>query len=133
MGKIHVPQPPQPPQPPKVTTDLKSFLQKCLVYNNKQNQILPATIKKNYYNSFRSGITIGNTIGKCKTKVIQTGLSTFRHNQAYPGIIKTYLGIFKTLCNAGISRTVVYLEPQHIQNQKHIQNPGRFATLVYSE
>ena len=40
------PPPPQPPQPPKVTTDLKSFLQKCLVYNNKQNQILPATIKK---------------------------------------------------------------------------------------
>ena len=29
--------------------------------------------------------------------------------------------------------TVVYPEPWHIQNQKHIQNPGIFATLVYSE
>ena len=29
-------------------------------------------------------------MGKCKTKVIQTDLGTFRHNQAYPGIIQAY-------------------------------------------
>ena len=72
-------------------------------------------------------------MGKCKTKAIQTDLGTFRHNQAYPGIIQAYSGIFKTLCNPGIFRTVVYPEPWHIQNQKHMQNPGIFTTLVYSE
>ena len=50
-------------------------------------------------------------MGKCKTKAIQTDLGTFRHNQAYPGIIQAYSGIFKTLCNPGILRTVVYPEP----------------------
>ena len=72
-------------------------------------------------------------MGKCKTKAIQTDLGTFRHNQAYPGIIQAYSGIFKTLCNPGIFRTVVYPEPWHIQKQKYIQNLGIFAILVYSE
>ena len=62
------------------------------------------------------------TIGKCETKVIQTDLSTFRHNQAYPGIIQVYSGILSILCNPDM----VYPEPWHIQNQKHIQNPGIF-------
>ena len=48
---------------------------------------------------------------KCKTKAIQADLSPFRHNQAYLGIIQVYSGTFKTLCNPGIFRTVVYLEP----------------------
>ena len=34
---------------------------------------------------------------KCKIEAIQTDLGTFRHNQAYPGIIKTYSGILKTV------------------------------------
>ena len=50
-------------------------------------------------------------MGKCKTKAIQTDLGTFRHKQAYPRIIQVYLGIFKTLCNSGIFRTVIYPEP----------------------
>ena len=50
-------------------------------------------------------------MGKCKTKAIQTDLGTFRHNQADPGIIKAYSSIFKTLCNSGIFKTVVYPEP----------------------
>ena len=50
-------------------------------------------------------------MSKCKTKTFHTDLSTFRHNQAYPGIIQAYSGIFKTLCNPGIFRTVVYPEP----------------------
>ena len=53
---------------------------------------------------------------KCKIKAIQTDL-----------------GIFKTLCNSGIYKTVVYAEPWHIQNQKYIQNPAIFTSLVYSE
>ena len=44
---------------------------------------------------FRQGITMG----KQKTKDIQTDLGTFRHNQAYPGIIQV---------------TMEYLEPWYI-------------------
>ena len=29
-------------------------------------------------------------MSKCKAKAIHADLSTFRHNQAYPGIIQTY-------------------------------------------
>ena len=42
------------------------------------------------------------TMGKCKTKAIQTDLGIFRHNQAYPGIIQAY----SKLCV-----TLAYLEP----------------------
>ena len=45
----------------------------------------------------------------------------FRHNQAYPGITQTYSGIFKTLCNPGVFRTLVYPEFWQIQGQKYIQ------------
>ena len=50
-------------------------------------------------------------MGKCKTKAIQTHLDTFRHKQAYPGIIQAYSGIFRALCNPGIFRTVIHPEP----------------------
>ena len=33
----------------------------------------------------------------------------FMHNPAYPGIIQTYLGIIRTLCNPGIFRNLTYL------------------------
>ena len=29
-------------------------------------------------------------MGECKAKAIQTNLSTFKHNQTYPGIIQAY-------------------------------------------
>ena len=72
-------------------------------------------------------------MGKCKTKVIQTNLGTFRRNQTYPENIQAHSGVFRTLCYPDIFKTVVYSEPLHIQNQKHMQNPGIFTTLVYSE
>ena len=50
-------------------------------------------------------------MGECKAKAIQTDLSTFRHNQTYPGIIPAYSGIFRTLCYSDIFKTVVYPEP----------------------
>ena len=62
-----------------------------------------------------------------------------RHNQAHPRITQAYSGIFKTLCNSGIFRTVAYTEPWYIQNQKHIQNPqhihkpGIFKKPLFSE
>ena len=71
-------------------------------------------------------------MGECKTKAIQTNLGTFRHNQTYPGTIQAYSGTFRTLCYPDIFKTVVCPETCHFQNQKHIQNPGIFRTLVYS-
>ena len=50
-------------------------------------------------------------MGKCKTKAIQTNLGTFKHYQAYPRISQAYSGIFRTLCNPGIFKIMVYLEP----------------------
>ena len=76
---------------------------------------------KTVYGSFRSGITMG----KCKTKTIQEGLGTFRHNQVYPGIIHAYSGIFRNLTYLQLwcIRTPVYSERWNIQNSRHIQNP----------
>ena len=50
-------------------------------------------------------------MGECKTKAIQTNLDTFRHNQTYPGIIRAYSDIFKTLRYLDIFKTVGYSEP----------------------
>ena len=47
-------------------------------------------------------------MGKCKTKAIQTDLGTFRHNQAYPGIIQAYSKPCVTLA---------YSKPWYIQNR----------------
>ena len=69
-------------------------------------------------------------MGECKGESIQTNLRTFTHNQTYPGIIQAYLETSVTLM---YFITVVYLEPKHIQNQKHIQNIALFRTLAYSK
>ena len=54
-----------------------------------------------------------------------------RHIQPYAGICRqTYSGIFRTLCNLDIFRTLVYSEPWQLQNQWHIQNLGIFKTLA---
>ena len=58
---------------------------------------------------------------------ILTYSGIFRKNQTYPGIIQAYSGIFRTLCNLGIFRTLVYSKPWHIQN------PGIFRTRGYFE
>ena len=78
-------------------------------------------------------------MGEYKTKAIQTDLGTFRHNQAYPGIIQAYSGIFRTLCypdmfyNCGISRTLTYSEPEAYSEPWRIHNPGIFRTSADSE
>ena len=48
---------------------------------------------------------------KCKTKIIQTDLGTFRDNEPYLGIIQAYSGKLRTLCNPGTFKIVVY--PEH--------------------
>ena len=90
-------------------------------------------------------------MGECKAKPIQTKLSTFRHNQAYPGIIQAYLEPCVTLMyfRTDISRTLAYSEPEaysepydifrtplyserwHIQNLRHIQNPVATSTMEH--
>ena len=50
-------------------------------------------------------------MSECKAKVIRTNLGTFRHNQAYLGIIQAYSGIFRTLSYPDIFQTVVYPKP----------------------
>ena len=72
-------------------------------------------------------------MSKCNTKAIRRDLSTLSHNQAYPGIIQAYSGIFKTLCNPGISRTLTYSEPEAYSVSWHIQTPAIFRTATYSE
>ena len=78
-------------------------------------------------------------VDKSEAKAIQTHLSTFTHNHAYPGIIQAYSGIFKTLCNPGMFRTVVYpepftySEPEAYSEPWQIHNPGLFRTPIYSE
>ena len=88
---------------------------------------------KTVYGSFRLGIRMG----KCKTKAIQTYWGSFRHNQAYPGIIQAYSKPYVTL---------EYSEPWYIQKHDifrtrsifktlqvwYIQNPDIFRTLTYS-
>ena len=68
---------------------------------------------------------LGFTMRKCKAKAVQADFQV----RNYPA----YSGIFRTLCSPNIFRTLVYLDPWHIQNQKHIQNRGAFRTLAYSE
>ena len=82
-------------------------------------------------------------MGKCKAKAIQTDLGTFRHNQAYPGIIQAYSKPFLTLAYLemwyiqnpdtfkirNIFRTLVYSEPQYIQNPAIFQIQGLFRHL----
>ena len=65
----------------------------------------------------------------CKTKTIQTNLGTFRHNQTYPEITQVYLEPFLTLTYLKLW----YIQNPNIRNQKYIQNPGIFRTLLYSE
>ena len=63
-------------------------------------------------------------MGKFNTKTIQTDFGTFRHNQAYPGIINAYSKPCVTLA---------YLEPCYIQNPNIFKIRNIFRTLVYSE
>ena len=48
------------------------------------------------------------------------------------GILRNVSSIFITLCNNGIFKSLVYLEPGHIRNQGHIQNSTMecFAKIV---
>ena len=80
-------------------------------------------------------------MGKCKTKAIQTDLGSFRHSQAYPGILQAYSKPCVTMAHLetwyiqnpdifrtrSMFRTLVYSQPWHIQNL------GMFRTLEYSK
>ena len=63
-------------------------------------------------------------MGKCETKTIQTNLGSFRHNQAYPGIIHAYSKPYVTL---------EYLESLYIPNHDIFRTRSIFKTLAYSQ
>ena len=70
------------------------------------------------------------------SRQIQAYSCIFRHIQAYSNISRhnqAHSGIFCTLCNPGIFRTLSYSEFWHIQNQRHIQNPTVSKSLAHSE
>ena len=58
---------------------------------------------------------------------------TVQHNHGYWGTFRNYSGIFWTLCNPGIFKTLGYSEPWHIQNHRHIKTPSISKTLAHSE
>ena len=107
---------------PKGKSKFEILLVKIFSPEQKTNQMLSATIEKIKYFVFKK--TINGSIrqrkamGKCKTKAIQADLGVFtfphieiylqvfRHNQTYSGIIQAYSGIFRTLCNPSIIRTL---------------------------
>ena len=81
-------------------------------------------------------------MGKCKTKTIQADLGIFthimaysrifrlsRHIQAHSGIFRNYSGIFWTLCNPGIFRTLLYWASWHTSKPEYVR--GIFRTLVH--
>ena len=83
-------------------------------------------------------------MGKRKTKAIQADLGIFTHIPAYSGIfrhIQTYPDIIRRIqaYSAIIQAysepcvTLAYSESWHIQNQRHIQNPGISKTLAHLE
>ena len=66
---------------------------------------------------------------KFKAKAIQSDEGIFMHILTYSDMFehKQSIGIFRTLCNPGIFRTVVYTE------QKHILSRDILRTMAYSE
>ena len=61
---------------------------------------------------------------KYKTKTIQTDLGIFRHNQAYPEILRAYSKPCVTL---------EYLEPYYIQNPDIFRTRSIFRILAYTQ
>ena len=70
------------------------------------------------------------------TKAIQADLGIFthilaysdifKHKQAYSGIIWAYSGIFRTLCNPSIFKTLLHSEPKAYSELWYIQNPVQY-------
>ena len=105
---------PQAPLTQEVTANLKPYLQKYLVQTKEKIKYFQLLKKKKIF----------SLIKYC---------SIFRHTQVYLGIIRYCPGIFITLCNTGMFRTLIYSEPWYNKNQGRIQNHGILRTLVYSE
>ena len=92
-------------------SNTSNYYLKNQVFNIQENSL--------WFFYFRQRITVG----KRKTKTIQTDLGTCRHNQAYPVV---YLEPWH-IHNPGIFRILAYSQPWYIQN------PGIFRALGYSK
>ena len=112
----------------------------------KKSQIFSATIENNPW-FLQTRVYCGKMQSKSRLGIFPhtwAYSNIFRHNQAYPGIIQACSGIFRTLHNPDIFRNLVepriqnlgsvaYSEPDAYSEPWHIQNPGVFRTLAYSE
>ena len=72
---------------------------------------------------------------KFKTKAIQVDEGIFMHILSYSDIFKPEesIGIFRTLFNPSIFRTLAYTEQKAYSEPWYIENRGIFRTLVYSK
>ena len=69
----------------------------------------------------------GISVGICKTKAIQADLGIIQSTHIF-----TYSGILRHIqAYSGPFVNLVYSEPWHTENQRHIQNPGISRTLGY--
>ena len=109
------------PQPSKITADLKVYFyyRKKLKFVSSENQpsIGEMWDKSHSGRSSHGYIDIFRDIWK------YSGI--FRHNGIMRHIQELFKYIFRTLCNLGIFRTLLYLEP------RPIQNPGRSRIVTY--
>ena len=95
----------------KVTANLKFYLQKYLVIGQKKIKYFqPLQEKPNLVSSGKQHKEI--TMMKFKAKAIQSDEGIFMHILTYSDMFehKQSIGIFRTLCNPGIFRTLVYTE-----------------------
>ena len=105
------------PPAPKGNSKLEILLVKIFNLKQKTSRTLPATIEKiNFVFSkkrsmapLNNGLQWGN-IKQNPFKQIYACSRIFRHIQIKSGIFRNYSGIFRTLCNPGIFKTMVYSE-----------------------
>ena len=113
---------------------MKFYLQKYLVLDKKQIKYSQLLQEKSIFVSSRKQPK-EITMKKFKTKAIQADKGIFTHILAYSDIFKhkQSTGIFRSFCNPGIFRTLVYAEQKTYSEPWYIENHGIFRTLVYSE
>ena len=93
LRRIYQDSRPQAPFAPKDDDKFETLLAKIFSLNREKNQIFSATLEK-------INLFLFNKI----LQHIQAYSDILRHTQAYSGT-------FRTLCNAGMFRTLVYSEP----------------------
>ena len=104
----------------KICRTLISLLQKKSNFVCSRNQ---PHVASDYNLQSPADVPVSNHVGdmgKCKTKAIQADLGIFTHIHEYSETIQK---VYSELCV-----NLTYPKLWHIQNQRHIENPGIFRT-----